>query len=47
MYGVLIGPVCLNLVNPAEWAEIPRFTLEFSRFIIAIQVMAAGVTLPK
>ncbi|ORX67221.1 hypothetical protein DL89DRAFT_269642 [Linderina pennispora] len=35
-------PVC-----PADWVDVPSFTLELTRLIIAIQVMAAGITLPN
>ncbi|CAG8686165.1 5591_t:CDS:10 [Gigaspora margarita] len=46
--GIAIGPIGLNLVAPEKWGEnIDVITREFMRFVIAIQVMACGVALPK
>ncbi|KAJ2696492.1 hypothetical protein FB645_006181 [Coemansia sp. IMI 203386] len=47
LFGIMFGPAGLGVANPAEWIDIPSFTLEFARLIIAIQVMTAGITLPK
>ncbi|KAJ2854021.1 hypothetical protein FB639_006440, partial [Coemansia asiatica] len=47
LFGIMFGPAGLDAVNPAEWIDIPSFTLELARLIIAIQVMTAGITLPK
>ncbi|KAJ2855548.1 hypothetical protein J3B02_002105 [Coemansia erecta] len=47
LFGIMFGPTGLDAVNPAEWIDIPSFTLELARLIIAIQVMTAGITLPK
>ncbi|KAI9502299.1 Cation/H+ exchanger [Coemansia spiralis] len=47
LFGILFGPAGLDAVNPADWIDVHSFTLEFTRLIIAIQVMAAGITLPK
>ncbi|KAL0075355.1 Cation/H+ exchanger [Phycomyces blakesleeanus] len=45
--GILLGPACLDWLNFQELTSTPDFTREFTRIIIAIQVMAAGVSLPK
>ncbi|RKP07762.1 Cation/H+ exchanger [Thamnocephalis sphaerospora] len=47
LFGIAIGPAALDLVNPADWGDSEVITLQFSRIIIAMSVMAAGVTLPK
>ncbi|KAK4520034.1 uncharacterized protein ATC70_008162 [Mucor velutinosus] len=45
--GVLCGPVGFNLINMDGWIYKEDITRQFSRIVIAIQVMAAGVSLPK
>ncbi|KAJ1981642.1 hypothetical protein H4R34_001990 [Dimargaris verticillata] len=47
IYGIIIGPICLDLVDPANLFDSDRVTHEFSRYVIALQVMAAGIELPK
>ncbi|ORX93814.1 hypothetical protein K493DRAFT_222597 [Basidiobolus meristosporus CBS 931.73] len=47
LFGIAIGPEALNLVNPGLWGDSSKLTMEFARIVIAIQVMAAGVNLPK
>ncbi|KAI8844203.1 Sodium/hydrogen exchanger family-domain-containing protein [Chytridium lagenaria] len=46
--GAIIGPHVLNLFNPLDrfGGSLDTVTLEFSRVVIAIQVMACGVDLP-
>ncbi|KAJ2326493.1 hypothetical protein GGH92_010238, partial [Coemansia sp. RSA 2673] len=46
LFGIIIGPQAINLVDPRDFGDINKFTLEFARYVIAIQVMAAGITLP-
>ncbi|KAJ2741151.1 hypothetical protein GGI20_005386 [Coemansia sp. BCRC 34301] len=47
LFGIVIGPQAINLVDPRDFIEdTGKFTLEFARYVIAIQVMAAGITLP-
>ncbi|KAJ2781507.1 hypothetical protein H4R18_002833 [Coemansia javaensis] len=46
-FGVAIGPAGAGAVDPASWADVHPFMLQLTRLIIAVQVMAAGVTLPK
>ncbi|KAI9343710.1 Cation/H+ exchanger [Pilaira anomala] len=45
--GILCGPLVFNLINIDNWAYKQDVTRQFTRVVIAIQVMAAGVTLPK
>ncbi|KAJ1816763.1 hypothetical protein LPJ56_004221 [Coemansia sp. RSA 2599] len=47
LFGIAFGPAGLGAINPAEWIDVPSFTLELARLIIAVQVMTAGITLPK
>lgn len=47
LFGIIVGPKVLNTFNPLLWADHPSITLEISKFAIAIQVMAAGVSMPK
>ncbi|KAJ2386065.1 hypothetical protein H4S02_004033 [Coemansia sp. RSA 2611] len=46
VFGIIIGPRVINIVDPHSFLNVERFTLEFARYVIAIQVMAAGITLP-
>ncbi|KAJ2158372.1 hypothetical protein GGF46_003820 [Coemansia sp. RSA 552] len=45
-FGIILGPKVINIVDPREFLDTEKFTLEFARYVIAIQVMAAGITLP-
>ncbi|KAI8365918.1 Sodium/hydrogen exchanger family-domain-containing protein [Radiomyces spectabilis] len=46
--GIIFGPLCANFINIDDWGGNKEdLTREFSRIVIAIQVMAAGVALPK
>ncbi|KAI8070788.1 Sodium/hydrogen exchanger family-domain-containing protein [Gongronella butleri] len=46
--GVLFGPLCANFINVASWGGDETYiTRELTRLCIGIQVMAAGVSLPK
>ena len=57
IFGIIVGPVALNLFNPSGWAnnhsEAPgghitnEITLEIMRVTIALSVFAVGVELPK
>ncbi|KAL1934724.1 hypothetical protein VTP01DRAFT_6906 [Rhizomucor pusillus] len=46
-FGVLVGPVGVGLIDVTHWQYKQDFTQQFSRIVIALQVMAAGVALPK
>ncbi|KAG0764499.1 hypothetical protein G6F62_005324 [Rhizopus arrhizus] len=45
--GIIFGPLCAKFINIEEWGHEEDITKEFCRFVIGIQVMAAGVALPK
>ncbi|RCH92529.1 hypothetical protein CU098_009453, partial [Rhizopus stolonifer] len=45
--GILCGPVGFNLINIDGWIYKEDVTRQFTRIVIAIQVMAAGISLPK
>ncbi|RIA94034.1 Cation/H+ exchanger [Glomus cerebriforme] len=45
--GIILGPYALKVIDPYKWGNIEFITREFTRFVIAIQVMVAGVALPK
>ncbi|KAJ1935405.1 hypothetical protein FBU59_005396, partial [Linderina macrospora] len=47
VFGIAIGPKAIGLVDPHKWTNVEKFTLEFARYVIGIQVMAAGATLPR
>ncbi|KAJ1842619.1 hypothetical protein LPJ73_005742, partial [Coemansia sp. RSA 2703] len=47
LFGVLTGPAGFGAVDASKLVDVPSFTLELTRLIIGIQVMAAGITLPK
>ncbi|KAI1314578.1 hypothetical protein EDD11_001961 [Mortierella claussenii] len=47
VFGIIIGPYAIGIFDPAGWKEFDDVTLEFTRIVIAVQVMAAGVSLPR
>ncbi|KAF9432713.1 hypothetical protein BGZ76_010426 [Entomortierella beljakovae] len=47
VFGIIIGPYAIGIFDPAGWGDFDLVTLEFTRIVIAIQVMAAGVSLPR
>ncbi|KAJ1899780.1 hypothetical protein LPJ66_001902, partial [Kickxella alabastrina] len=47
LFGIVIGPQAINAVDPREFLDTDKFTLEFARYVIGIQVMAAGIMLPS
>ncbi|KAJ2797376.1 hypothetical protein H4R20_005207 [Coemansia guatemalensis] len=48
VYGIIVGPCVLNWMDPSGWSSNSlQFTQEFSRYALAIEVMIAGVSLPK
>ncbi|CAO3641127.1 unnamed protein product [Cunninghamella blakesleeana] len=46
-FGILFGPLFLNIININSWEYEIDLTGQFTRIVIAIQVMAAGIMLPK
>ncbi|KAI7819012.1 Cation/H+ exchanger, partial [Gamsiella multidivaricata] len=47
VFGIIIGPYAIGIFDPLGWQEFDQVTLEFTRIVIAVQVMAAGVSLPR
>ncbi|KAI9276007.1 Sodium/hydrogen exchanger family-domain-containing protein [Sporodiniella umbellata] len=45
--GILFGPICAKFVDISHWGDEETITKELCRIVIGIQVMAAGVALPK
>ncbi|KAI7890666.1 Sodium/hydrogen exchanger family-domain-containing protein [Mucor mucedo] len=45
--GIVFGPLCAKFIDISQWGNEEVITKEFTRIVIAIQVMAAGVALPK
>ncbi|CBQ71014.1 related to Na+/H+ antiporter AnNHA1 [Sporisorium reilianum SRZ2] len=56
-FGIIVGPIAINLFNPAKWGNedgvtpggvrTDEITLEIMRVTIALSVFAIGVELPK
>ncbi|KAF9904026.1 hypothetical protein EC991_003124 [Linnemannia zychae] len=46
-FGIIIGPYAIGIFDPMSWSRFDNVTLEFTRIVIAVQVMAAGVSLPR
>ncbi|KAF9574658.1 hypothetical protein EC968_005888 [Mortierella alpina] len=46
-FGIIMGPYAIGIFNPVSWDHYDTVTLEFTRIVIAVQVMAAGVSLPR
>ncbi|KAF9163763.1 hypothetical protein DFQ26_002138 [Actinomortierella ambigua] len=42
-FGIIIGPYAIGLFDPLSWKDYDNVTLELTRIVIAVQVMAAGV----
>ena len=51
IFGIVIGPQCLNIFNPHSWGtdlgSQNRITLEIMRIVLATGLFAIGVELPK
>ncbi|KAI8329209.1 Cation/H+ exchanger, partial [Chlamydoabsidia padenii] len=45
--GIIAGPLVSNGFNPYSWENTDDITKELTRCVIAIQVMAVGIELPK
>jgi CPA1 family monovalent cation:H+ antiporter len=46
IYGLIIGPHCLNWFNPYNWNNFLSNTLEISRVLLCIELVAVGIELP-
>ncbi|KAG7810597.1 hypothetical protein KL921_003092 [Ogataea angusta] len=47
IYGLIVGPHCLDWFNPSSWGNEDYITLEISRVILCIEIVAVAVELPK
>ncbi|KAI9271542.1 Sodium/hydrogen exchanger family-domain-containing protein [Phascolomyces articulosus] len=47
LVGIIAGPLVSNGINPYGWDNNDEITKQLTRCIIAIQVMAVGIELPK
>lgn len=45
--GLIIGPHCLNWFNPLSWGNSESITLEISRIVLCVQIVAVAVELPR
>ncbi|CEG78065.1 hypothetical protein RMATCC62417_12723 [Rhizopus microsporus] len=45
--GIIAGPLVSNGFDPLSWADHDEITKELTRCILAIQVLAVGIELPK
>lgn len=46
VYGLIIGPHCLDWFNPLSWGNFLYITLEISRILLCIELVAVGIELP-
>lgn len=46
LVGILFGPLCAGLIDVDQWGDKLEITKQFTRVVIGVQVMAAGVALP-
>lgn len=47
IYGLIVGPHCLDWFNPISWGNYLYITLEISRVLLCIEIVAVAVELPK
>lgn len=47
IFGIIVGPVCLNWFNPLEWGNSDSITLEITRIVLCLQIFAVAVELPR
>lgn len=47
VYGLIVGPHCLDWFNPLSWGNYFYITLEISRVLLCIEIVAVSVELPK
>lgn len=45
--GLIFGPHCLNWFHPLSWGNSDKITLEISRIVLCIQIVAVAVELPR
>ncbi|ODQ65207.1 hypothetical protein NADFUDRAFT_42495 [Nadsonia fulvescens var. elongata DSM 6958] len=47
IFGVIVGPHCLDWFSPTTWGNTDRITLEIARIVLVVQIFAVAVELPK
>lgn len=47
IFGLIVGPHCLNWFNPLAWGASDSITLEITRIILCLQIFAVAVELPR
>ncbi|KAI8049696.1 Sodium/hydrogen exchanger family-domain-containing protein [Syncephalis plumigaleata] len=47
IFGIIMGPAVSGLINVDQWGDVDLITREYSRIVIAISVVAVGISLPK
>lgn len=45
--GIALGPVAANFIKTSEYGNTDRITLAFSRLVIGMQLVLAGIELPS
>lgn len=47
LFGILVGPDCLNIIDPREWLGEDSTTEEVTRIVVGVQVFVIGLELPR
>lgn len=47
IFGLIVGPVCLDWFNPLKWGNSDSITLEITRIVLCLQIFAVAVELPR
>lgn len=47
VFGILLGPLALDLMHPAQWGERHRLVEETARITLAISLMGVALRLPR
>lgn len=47
LIGIALGPVGADFIRPSIYGDIDEITLAFSRLVIGIQLVLAGIQLPS
>lgn len=47
IFGLIVGPHCLNWLAPTTWGNSDYITIEVSRIVLVVQIFAVAVELPK
>lgn len=45
--GLILGPHCLGWFDPVTWGNTDKITLEISRIVLCVQIVAVAVELPR